>query len=123
MQVLLSALPSLSFRFSMLPGSTGFSNGTCACWFTSDEASELKIKYSVAVSDMASVITGFIQEMTRQVPGLPTSFPAMSNASSSTAALPLAQDMRIMRTYQMARTCFNSLVGDELNAYSISQHY
>ncbi|KAJ1721057.1 hypothetical protein LPJ53_004387 [Coemansia erecta] len=96
--------------------STGFSNGTCAFWLTSDEASELKIKYSVAVSDMASVITGFIQEMTRQVPGLSTSFPAMSNTSASTAALPLAQDMRIMRTYQMARTCFNSLVGNELNA-------
>ncbi|KAJ1719241.1 hypothetical protein LPJ53_005962, partial [Coemansia erecta] len=43
MQVLLLALPLLSFRFSMLSGSTGFSNGTCACWFTSDEASELKI--------------------------------------------------------------------------------
>ncbi|KAJ1723632.1 hypothetical protein LPJ53_002015 [Coemansia erecta] len=100
----------------MLLGSTRFSNGICTCWYTSDEASELKIKYSVAVSDMALVITGFIQEMTRQVPGLLTSFPAMSNASASTAALPLAQDMRIMRTYQMAHTCFNSLVGNELNA-------
>ncbi|KAJ1719006.1 hypothetical protein LPJ53_006148 [Coemansia erecta] len=100
----------------MPSGSTGFTNGTCACWFMSDEASKLKIKYLVAVSDMASVITGFIQEMTRQVPGLPTSFPAMSNTSASTAALPLVQDMRIMRTYQMAHTCFSSLVGDELNA-------
>ncbi|KAJ1719191.1 hypothetical protein LPJ53_006002 [Coemansia erecta] len=100
----------------MLLGSTGFSNGTCTCWYTSDEVTKLKIKYSVMVSDMALVITGFIQEMTRQVPGLPTSFPAMSNTSASTAALPLAQDMRIMRTYQMARTCFNSLVGNELNA-------
>ncbi|KAJ1719179.1 hypothetical protein LPJ53_006014 [Coemansia erecta] len=116
MQVLLSALPSLSFRFSMPSGSTGFSNGTCTFWLTSDEASEFKIKYSVTVSDMASVITRFIQEMTRQVPGLPKSFSAMSNTSASTAALPLVQDMRIMCTYQMACTCFNSLVGDELNA-------
>ncbi|KAJ1722182.1 Nuclear pore complex protein Nup98-Nup96 [Coemansia erecta] len=116
MQVLLSALPLLSFRFSMLSGSTGFSNSTCTCWFTSDEASKLKIKYSVMVSDMASVITRFIQEMTRQVPGLPTSFPAMSNASASTAALPLVQDMCIMRTNQMACTCFNLLISDKLNA-------
>ncbi|KAJ1854558.1 hypothetical protein LPJ73_002461, partial [Coemansia sp. RSA 2703] len=115
MQVLLSTLPSLSARFSMSPASNGFYNGTCTYWYTCDELSELKIKYLVAVSDMASVITGFIQEIASQVPGLAASS-VMNSASANTANLPLAQDMRIMRIYQMARTCFNSLIGDKLSA-------
>ncbi|KAJ1720012.1 hypothetical protein LPJ53_005304 [Coemansia erecta] len=103
-------------KFSMPQGSTESFKDVCACWYTNDKATKFKIKYSVAVSDMVSVITEFIQEMTMQVPGLPTSFPLMSNGSASTAALPLAQDMRIMRIYQIVRTCFNSLLDDELGA-------
>ncbi|KAI8319617.1 hypothetical protein GQ54DRAFT_313378 [Martensiomyces pterosporus] len=73
---LLSAHPSLSAWFRTHPSSSdsnawvqqplpalGSFNDSEAWWCSEEEARELRVKYSVAVSDMASAITGFIQEM------------------------------------------------------------
>ncbi|KAJ1892890.1 hypothetical protein LPJ66_006079 [Kickxella alabastrina] len=140
MLALLDALPSLSAKFNVpSEASIGLYDGVGACWWYSrDESAELKVKYSVAVSDMASVITRFIQELEACVPGLSLASANAGNIGSgdgdgdvgmgvasrqcyfmspaNSAALPLAQDMRILRTYQMARSCFDSLVGGELGA-------
>ncbi|KAJ2725142.1 hypothetical protein GGI07_001512 [Coemansia sp. Benny D115] len=139
---LLAALPSLAAQFDTLAArkdSIGFYDGTAAYWYARDESSELSVKYSVAASSMASIITGFIQEIQKCVPALAVAaFPTNADGSSAigdvldddqqmaaygrgspssllaSAALPLAQDMRITRVYQMARSCFDSLVGGEV---------
>ncbi|KAJ2057854.1 hypothetical protein GGI17_005392 [Coemansia sp. S146] len=127
MRALLAALPSLAARFDALPGPMGFYDGfaTEACWYSPEESRVLRVKYSVAVSDMASVISGFVQSLEcHAATTMEATTPigdSLVSLSSNTAradsvALPLAQDVRILRTLQMARTCFDSLVGSELEA-------
>ncbi|KAJ2811455.1 hypothetical protein H4S07_002054, partial [Coemansia furcata] len=119
MRALLAALPSLAARFDA-PGALGFYDGFAAeaCWYSSEESRVLCVKYSVAVSDMASIISGFVQNLECHATAFEA--PAVSLSSTSacadSVALPLAQDVRILRTLQMARTCFDSLVGSELEA-------
>ncbi|KAJ2756872.1 hypothetical protein GGI19_000527 [Coemansia pectinata] len=126
MRALLTALPSLAARFDALPGAMGFYDGfaTEACWYSPEESRVLRVKYSVAVSDMASVISGFVQSLechaatTMEAAPIGDSLVSLSSntARADSVALPLAQDVRILRTLQMARTCFDSLVGSELEA-------
>ncbi|KAJ2638517.1 hypothetical protein GGF40_001604 [Coemansia sp. RSA 1286] len=133
MLAFLAALPSLSARFNSSAALLGFYDGVSATWFTEEQSRELRVKYSVATSDMASVVTGFIQELERCVPGLSSTVSSSSSSSvqtghsfgnndlgfayaAKTAALPMAQDTRILRTYQMARSYFDSFVGDQLGA-------
>ncbi|KAJ2608268.1 hypothetical protein H4S08_004515, partial [Coemansia sp. RSA 1365] len=121
----------------------GFYDGDEANWFAGEESCELRVKHLVAVSDMASIVTGLIRELEQCVPGLasPSSSMDISDSASlrknmelssgnvahssldamddvsvtvDSALLPLAQDMRILRTHQLARSCFDSLVTDEL---------
>ncbi|KAJ2326716.1 hypothetical protein GGI00_004670, partial [Coemansia sp. RSA 2681] len=128
MRALLAALPSLAARFDA-PGALGFYDGfgAEACWYSPEESRVLRIKYSVAVSDMASVISDFVQQLERHAPiaslqALPPpgsivgDFLAPPCNRADSVALPLSQDVRILRTLQMARTCFDSLVGSELEA-------
>ncbi|KAJ2305777.1 hypothetical protein IWW55_001763, partial [Coemansia sp. RSA 2706] len=104
MQSLLAALPSLLSRFESSQPVIGiYDAGGEANWYVGEEAHELHVKYTVATSEMASVVTGFLQEL------------AVSGEVDSTS-LPLAQDMRILRTYQLAKSCFGSLVSSELEA-------
>ncbi|KAJ2013764.1 hypothetical protein GGI14_005213, partial [Coemansia sp. S680] len=130
MRSLLAALPSLAARFDALPGSLGFYDGfgTEACWYSPEESRVLRVKYSVAVSDMASIISGFVQSLechaattttTMEAPigdSLVSLSPNAACTRADSVALPLAQDVRILRTLQMARTCFDSLVASELEA-------
>ncbi|KAJ1952452.1 hypothetical protein EC988_003549 [Linderina pennispora] len=126
MATLLSSLPSLSARFEAfsksMDASLGFYDGTEVFWYSAREARELRIKYSVAISEMAAVVTGQVQQLESCFPGLVSSSSSSSHASplhqqtAIPAMLPLAEDMRILRTYQMAQTCFESLVADELEA-------
>ncbi|KAJ2806520.1 hypothetical protein H4R20_001657 [Coemansia guatemalensis] len=122
----------------------GFYDSDEANWFSGEESCELRVKYLVAVSDMASIVTGLIRELEQCVPGLAASSSASMDVSGGaglqkntelspghvalssldsmdddtlvvdSALLPLAQDMRILRTHQLARSCFDSLVTDEL---------
>ncbi|KAJ1934018.1 hypothetical protein FBU59_005830, partial [Linderina macrospora] len=127
MVALLSVLPSLSARFDSFSTSRdvslGFYDGTEAFWYSAEETRELRVKYSVAISEMATVVTGQIRQMEACFPEL-SDF-AAGNGGQAThqqlpaanpAALPLAEDMRILRTYQMAQTCFESLVTSGLEA-------
>ncbi|KAJ2689066.1 hypothetical protein IWW39_001788 [Coemansia spiralis] len=125
MRALLAALPTLAARFGEAPSSGGGAMGFAAtagdgevCWYSAEEARVLCVKYSVTVSDMASVISGFVQKLESHAAGLATmeEVPVACAGTDSAAALPLAQDVRILRTLQMARTCFDSLVGSELEA-------
>ncbi|KAJ2791137.1 hypothetical protein GGI18_001352 [Coemansia linderi] len=125
MRALLAALPTLAARFGEAPSSRGGAMGFAAtagdgevCWYSAEEARVLCVKYSVTVSDMASVISGFVQKLESHAAGLATmeEAPVACAGADSAAALPLAQDVRILRTLQMARTCFDSLVGSELEA-------
>ncbi|KAJ2729617.1 hypothetical protein IW152_005556 [Coemansia sp. BCRC 34962] len=123
MRALLAALPTLAARFDDAHsggGAMGFAatgDGE-VCWYSAEESRVLCVKYSVTVSDMASVISGFVQKLESHAAGLTMEEAPVSSACAHTdsAALPLAQDVRILRTLQMARTCFDSLVGSELEA-------
>ncbi|KAJ1663278.1 hypothetical protein IW140_005375 [Coemansia sp. RSA 1813] len=102
---LLAALPSLATRFE---SPVGFYDGCEALWFTKSEACDMRVKSSVAISDMASVVTRLIQEIEAAIGG------DLGSKAAASSLLPLAQDMRILRTFKMARTCFDSLVGSGL---------
>ncbi|KAI8318258.1 hypothetical protein GQ54DRAFT_314664 [Martensiomyces pterosporus] len=91
----------------------GFLDESEAWWHSEEEACELRVKYSVAVSDMASTITGFIQEVKAC---MAVCEDGAEHMEAGTATVPLAQDMRIVRTCQVAQWCFDSLVGGELEA-------
>ncbi|KAJ1895804.1 hypothetical protein LPJ81_004883 [Coemansia sp. IMI 209127] len=90
---LLAALPSLATRFESL---VGLYMGCEAFWFTESEARDMRIKSSVAISDMALVVTRLIHEIEAAIGG-----DVVSKAAAS-SLLPLAQDMRILRTFKMA---------------------
>ncbi|KAJ1786117.1 hypothetical protein LPJ59_005997, partial [Coemansia sp. RSA 2399] len=92
---LLAALPSLATRFESL---VGLYMGCEAFWFTESEARDMHIKSSVAISDMASVVARLIHEIEAAIGG-----DVVSKAAAS-SLLPLAQDMRILRTFKMARS-------------------
>ncbi|KAJ2859947.1 hypothetical protein FB639_005700 [Coemansia asiatica] len=127
MLLFLATLPSLSARFDSGSDLLGFYDGFSASWFTEEQSRELRVKYSVAISDMASVITGFVQELERCVPGLSSNLSLQNGHTFSsndmgfayaakTTVLTMAQDTRILRTYQMARSYFDAFVGDQLGA-------
>ncbi|KAJ2575911.1 hypothetical protein GGH19_002619 [Coemansia sp. RSA 1807] len=105
MSVLLTALPALLARFNTQAHVVGIYDSHEANWYVGSEASELHVKYSVAVSEMASMVTGFVQELG-----------SGDMKSVDASSVPLAQDMRILRTYQLAKSCFGSLVSSELEA-------
>ncbi|KAJ2865672.1 hypothetical protein GGI22_001452 [Coemansia erecta] len=102
---LLAALPSLATRFESF---VGFYAGCEAFWFTESEARDMRIKSSVAISDMASVVTRLIHEIEAAIGG------DLGSKAAASSLLPLAQDMRILRTFKMARSCFDSLVSSGL---------
>ncbi|KAI8317984.1 hypothetical protein GQ54DRAFT_300959 [Martensiomyces pterosporus] len=123
---LLSALSSLSARFGTHTSSSGsnalvqqllhalgFFDGSEAWWCSEEEARELRVKHSVAVSDMASTITGFVQEMEAC---MPVGEDVAEHMEAGTATVPLAQDICIVRACQLALSCFDSLVGGEPEA-------
>ncbi|KAJ2770853.1 hypothetical protein IWQ57_002472, partial [Coemansia nantahalensis] len=114
-----TVLPALLAQFDgpAPAGALGFYDGSEANWYVGAEASDLRVKYSVAVSDMAAVVTGMVHELGRAVPTLePPAASAAAPAADAAADLPLAQDMRIRRTYELARSCFGSLVSSGLEA-------
>ncbi|KAJ2518213.1 hypothetical protein H4217_003475 [Coemansia sp. RSA 1939] len=109
---LVAALPSLATRFeSRSAAPTGFYDGCEVFLLSESEARDLRVKCSVAISDMASVVTRLIHEMEAAVGDVGA---RTSPAPSSSTLLPLAQDMRILRTFKMARSCFDTLVGSSL---------
>ncbi|KAJ1785448.1 hypothetical protein LPJ59_006140, partial [Coemansia sp. RSA 2399] len=89
---LLAALPSLATRFESLVA------GCKAFWFTESEARDMRIKCSVAISDMASVVTRLIHEIEAAIGG------DVGSKAAASSLLPLAQDMRILHTFKMARS-------------------
>ncbi|KAI8318082.1 hypothetical protein GQ54DRAFT_336479 [Martensiomyces pterosporus] len=78
-----------------------------------EEARELRVKYSAAVSGMASTITGFTQEMEAC---MAVGEDGAEHMEAATATVLVAQEMRIVRTCQLAQSCFDSLVAGELEA-------
>ncbi|KAJ1726056.1 hypothetical protein LPJ61_005450, partial [Coemansia biformis] len=116
---LLTALPGLLAQFDgarSVHGAVGFYDGSEVNWYAGEEAGELRVKYSVAVSDMAAVATGLAQELRGVVPSLEPPAAASDAQADSSTELPLAHDMRIRRTYELARSCFGSLVSSGLEA-------
>ncbi|KAJ2656546.1 hypothetical protein IWW48_004964 [Coemansia sp. RSA 1200] len=106
---LVAALPSLATRFEPRSAApTGFYDGCEVFLLSESEARDLRVKCSVAISDMASVVTRLIHEIEAAVGDVG------ARTSSSSTLLPLAQDMRILRTFKMARSCFDTLVGSGL---------
>ncbi|KAJ1748384.1 hypothetical protein LPJ79_004576 [Coemansia sp. RSA 1821] len=132
MVALLTAIPALKSRFDAQPALPSAAMGILDAgghvnWFTGSAASELHVKYSVAISEMASIATGLLQELEKHMPELIASDSALATsmqqrpvagslAMIDSSQLPMAQDMRILRTYQLAKSCFGSLVSNQLEA-------
>ncbi|KAI8318488.1 hypothetical protein GQ54DRAFT_300290 [Martensiomyces pterosporus] len=77
--------------------SLGFFDGSEAWWYSEEEARELRVKYSAAVLDMASTITGFIQGMEACMP--------VDEDNAENMETGTATDMRIL-----VQWCFDSLL-------------